>query len=374
MKITGAVLEEIGRSRPFANSRPISISELELSGPGPTEILVRLEAAGICHSDLSVVDGNRVRPVPILLGHEAAGRVVEVGSEVKDLAAGQRVVMSFLPRCEQCANCAEDGRLPCTAGSKTNGEGTLLHGSMHLERRGEKVYHHLGVSGFATHAVVDRASAVPVGDDVPPDIAAVLGCAVLTGGGAVLNAARPAPQDSVMVVGLGGVGMAALITAVSQNVSRVVAVDTLEEKLDHARRLGAHETYTPQQVLDQGIKARYVIECAGNPRAFETAFAATAVGGTTITAGLPAPDALASIAPMTITGEARTIIGSYLGSAVPSRDIPKYAQLWREGKLPVEELITTHIALEDINQAMDQLADGKAVRQVIMFNTDLQDA
>ncbi|HET6241792.1 MAG TPA: alcohol dehydrogenase catalytic domain-containing protein [Arthrobacter sp.] len=369
MKITGAILEEIGRPRPFAESKPITISELELGEPGPSEVLVRLEAAGICHSDLSVVDGNRVRPVPLLLGHEAAGRVVEVGSQVKNLRPGQRVVMSFLPRCEECANCAEDGRLPCTTGSKTNAEGTLLHGSMHLSREGEKIFHHLGVSGFATHAVVDSASAVAVGDDVPPDIAAVLGCAVLTGGGAVLNAARPKPEDSIMIVGLGGVGMAALITAISQSVSRIVAVDTLEEKLEHAKRLGAHETYTPQQVLEQGIKAKYVIECAGNPRAFETAFAATAVGGTTITAGLPSPDARAQVPPMTITAEARTIIGSYLGSAVPARDIPKYAQLWREGKLPVEELITSHIHLADINQAMDQLADGKAVRQVIMFGS-----
>ncbi|WP_445155647.1 alcohol dehydrogenase catalytic domain-containing protein [Arthrobacter sp. Hor0625] len=370
MKITGAVLEEIGRPRPFADSKPISITELELSGPGRTEILVRLEAAGICHSDLSVVDGNRVRPVPMLLGHEAAGRVVEVGSEVTDLAPGQRVVMSFLPRCEQCANCAADGRLPCTAGSKSNGEGTLLHGSMHLSRGGEQVYHHLGVSGFASHAVVDRASAVAVDDDIPPEVAAVLGCAVLTGGGAVLNAARPRPEDSIMIVGLGGVGMAALITAVAQGISRIVAVDTLAEKLDHARRLGAHETYTPQEVAEEGVKARFVVECAGSARAFETAFAATDVGGTTVTAGLPSPDARAQLSPLTITAEARTVIGSYLGSAVPSRDIPKYAQLWREGKLPVEELISSRIALTDINQAMDQLADGKAVRQVIMFDGD----
>lgn len=370
MKITGAVLEEIGRPRPFAESKPISITELELSGPGPTEILVRLEAAGICHSDLSVVDGNRVRPVPMLLGHEAAGRVVEVGSEVTDLEPGQRVVMSFLPRCEQCAYCAADGRLPCTAGSKSNGEGTLLHGSMHLSRGGEQVYHHLGVSGFASHAVVDRASAVAVDDDIPPEVAAVLGCAVLTGGGAVLNAARPRPEDSIMIVGLGGVGMAALITAVAQGISRIVAVDTLAEKLDHARRLGAHEAYTPQEVAEEGIKARFVVECAGSARAFETAFAATDVGGTTVTAGLPSPDARAQLSPLTITAEARTVIGSYLGSAVPSRDIPKYAQLWREGKLPVEELISSRIALTDINQAMDQLADGKAVRQVIMFDGD----
>lgn len=370
MKITGAVLEEIGRSRPFAESQPISIADLELTGPGPTEILVKLEAAGICHSDLSVVDGNRVRPVPMLLGHEAAGRVVEVGAEVTDLAPGQRVVMSFLPRCEQCENCAADGRLPCTAGSKSNNEGTLLHGSRHLSRDGQPVHHHLGVSGFASHAVVDRASAVPVDDDIPADIAAVLGCAVLTGGGAVLNAAKPRPEDSVMIVGLGGVGMAALITAVSQGISRIIAVDTLREKLEHARRLGAHEAYAPQELPELGVKARYVIECAGSARAFETAFAATAVGGTTVTAGLPAPDALAHLSPLTITAEARTIVGSYLGSAVPARDIPTYARLWREGKLPVEELITSRITLSGINEAMDQLADGKAVRQVILFDAD----
>ncbi|ALE91184.1 alcohol dehydrogenase [Arthrobacter alpinus] len=367
MKITGAVLEEIGRLRPFSQSRPLTVSDLELGRPGPTEILVRIEAAGVCHSDLSVVDGNRARPVPMLLGHEAAGRVVEIGAAVTNVSPGQRVVMSFLPRCENCSSCSEDGRLPCTVGSTSNAAGTLLHGSMHLSRDDKPVYHHLGVSGFATHAIVDCASAVPVGDDVPPDVAAVLGCAVLTGGGAVLNAARPKVEESIMVVGLGGVGMAALITAASQNVSKIIAVDTLEEKRMHALRLGAHVAYSPSEVIDNQIKAKYVIECAGNTRAFETAFAATDVGGSTITTGLPAPDALAKISPMTITAEARTIIGSYLGSAVPSRDIPKYAQLWREGRLPVEELITSRIELADINHAMDQLEDGKAVRQVIMF-------
>src|SRR6187200_96233 len=132
MRIRGAVLEQIGRPRPYAESRPISVGERELAPPGDSELLVRIEAAGICHSDLSVVDGNRVRPVPMLLGHEAAGRIVEVGSGVTDLQPGQRVVMSFLPRCESCANCAEDGRLPCTAGSQSNNDGTLLHGSRHL--------------------------------------------------------------------------------------------------------------------------------------------------------------------------------------------------------------------------------------------------
>lgn len=368
MRITGAVLEEIGRARPYTETRPITICELDLGEPGPTEILVRIEAAGLCHSDLSVVDGNRVRPVPMLLGHEAAGRVEVVGTDVTDLAVGDRVVMTFLPRCNDCAGCATDGRLPCTKGSATNNAGTMLHHEGHLTRDGEKINHHLGVSGFATHAVVDRASVVPVPFDVPPEIAAVLGCAVLTGGGGILNAVKPTPGESVMIVGLGGVGMAALITAVAQGIERIVCVDGVDEKLALARTIGAHETYSPQEVAELGIKTSHALECAGNARAFETAFKATSAGGRTVTVGLPSPAAMAEISPLTITGEARTIIGSYLGSAVPSRDIPTYVELWRDGKLPVEHLISSRISLSDINQGMDDLADAKTIRQVIIFD------
>ncbi|MBN9216015.1 MAG: alcohol dehydrogenase [Microbacterium sp. SCN 70-200] len=368
MRITGAVLEEIGRARPFAQSKPISISTLELGEPGPTEVLVRIEAAGVCHSDLSVVDGNRVRPVPMLLGHEAAGIVESFGDEVTDLAVGERVVMAFLPRCGECAGCATDGRLPCERGTASNNAGTLLHGERRLTRDGRDIQHHLGVSGFATHAVVDRVSIVRVPADVPADVAAVLGCAVLTGGGALLNAVRPEPGDSVMIVGLGGVGMAALIAAIAEGKGDVIAVDNVPEKLELARELGATAAYTPAEVAERGIRASHALECAGHPRAFETAFAATAPGGRTVTVGLPDPAARASISPLTITGEARAIIGSYLGSAVPARDIPRFVDWWRAGRLPIERLITRRIRLDEINDAMDDLADGRAVRQVIMFD------
>jgi alcohol dehydrogenase len=370
MDITGAVLEEIGRNRPYAETQPISISTLSLDPPGPGELLVRIEAAGVCHSDLSVVDGNRVRPVPMLLGHEAAGRVVELGNGVDDLRVGDRVVMTFLPRCGACSGCATDGHMPCVRGSASNSAGELLGGGSRLHRDGTDVRHHLGVSGFATHAVVDRRSAVAVGEDVPPDVAAVLGCAVLTGGGAVINAGRPEEGQTVIVVGLGGVGMAALITAVSLGRGEVIGVDGVAEKLDMARALGALAAYTPQEVSERGVVAPIVIEAAGNVRAFETAVAITAPGGRTITVGLPSPDARAQISPLTLVAEARTVIGSYLGSAVPARDIPTYAQLWRDGKLPVEALISSRIRLSDINAAMDQLADGKAIRQVILFDED----
>lgn len=366
MKITGAVLEEIGRARPYAGSRPIAVQELELDAPGAGEILVRIEAAGLCHSDLSVVDGNRVRPVPMLLGHEAAGRVEQLGEGVQDVHVGQRVVMTFLPRCGECAGCRTDGRLPCEVGTIANNAGELVGAERRLHRDGRDVHHNLGVSGFATHAVVNRNSVVPVDDDVPADVAAVLGCAVLTGGGAVINAGHPAEGDTIIVVGLGGVGMAAVLTAVSLG-HEVIGVDAVQEKLDRALELGATAVYSPAELAESGVRAPVVIEAAGNARAFEAAIAATAPGGTTVTVGLPAPSATASVSPLGLVAEARTIVGSYLGSAVPERDIPRYAQLWREGKLPVEKLISSHISLDEVNEGMDALADGSAIRQVIVF-------
>jgi alcohol dehydrogenase len=367
MKIRGAVLEVSGASAPFAQSKPLVISELELDSPGAGEILVRIEVAGLCHSDLSVVDGNRVRPTPMLLGHEAAGIVEQLGDGVNDLSVGDRVVMTFLPRCGECAGCATGGRLPCERGSASNTAGTLLGGTSRLSRDGHPVFHHLGVSAFATHAVVNRASVVRVDHDIPPEVAALLGCAVLTGGGAVVNAAQPAEGDTVLVVGLGGVGLAAVLVALALG-HRVIGVDGVREKLDSALELGVAEVYSPQEAAEKKVTAPIVIEAAGNARAFETAILATAPGGKTVTVGLPAPDARSSISPLLLTAEARTIIGSYLGSALPSRDIPLFAQLWRDGRLPVEKLISANIRLDELNEAMDALAEGRALRQLIIFD------
>jgi alcohol dehydrogenase len=369
MRITGAVLERIGSPTPYAGSRPIDVRELELDPPGPGELLVRIEAAGICHSDLSVVDGGRPRPVPMLLGHEAAGIVEGIGSDADEdgVRVGDRVVLTFLPRCGECAGCRSDGRLPCEVGSAANAAGTLLGGATRLhDDDGTTVAHHLGASAFATHAVVNRKSVVPVPSDVPPDVAALLGCAVLTGGGAVLNASGAVPGDRVIVVGLGGVGLAALLVAVSLG-HEVIAVDAVPAKLDSARAAGATAVYTPDELAAAGITAPVVIEAAGHPRAFETAVAATAVGGRTVTVGLPSPDARSTIVPLDLTSGARSIVGSYLGSSVPARDVPRYVELWRQGTLPVEKLISGRIALQDVNAAMDALAEGRALRQLITF-------
>jgi alcohol dehydrogenase len=365
MRITGAVLEEVGRPGPWTRTRPLTVGELELDAPGPGEVLVEIAAAGVCHSDLSVVDGTRARPVPMLLGHEASGRVAARGPGVTELALGRRVVMTFLPRCGRCRGCDAGGRMPCGPGSASNAVGELLGGGRRLTRNGVPVHHHLGVSAFATHAVVDVRSVVAVDDDVPADVAALLGCAVLTGGGALLNAAPPEPGQSVMVVGLGGVGMAALLTAVALGRGDVVAVDAVAAKRDLARELGATSVLDPAGLAPSTTRCDVVVEAAGNVRAFEAALDATAPGGRTVTVGLPHPDARASVSPLRLVAEARTVIGSYLGSAVPSRDIPVFARWWRDGRLPLEALVSSRIALDDVNRAMDELAAGTALRQVI---------
>jgi Zn-dependent alcohol dehydrogenase len=368
VEIRGAVLERIGAERPYTDSRPLVVEQLELAAPGAGELLVRIEAAGVCHSDLSVVDGSRVRPVPMLLGHEASGIVEAVGTGVHTAAPGQRVSLTFLPRCGHCPACASDGATPCEPGSAANAAGTLLGGGIRLHRAGQPVHHHLGVSGFATHAVVNQASVVAVPDDVPPSVAALLGCAVLTGGGAVLNVGRPQPGQTVAVVGLGGVGMAAVLTALAHDDVEVVAIDRLPEKLAAARDLGVRHGYTPQQAIDEGVRAPVVIEAAGHPAALATAIDLTAPGGRTITVGLPPPDARISVSPLSFVAEGRSLIGSYLGSAVPDRDVPRFVELWRSGRLPVQALVSATIALDDINAAMDRLADGAAVRQLVTFD------
>ncbi|WP_163756754.1 alcohol dehydrogenase catalytic domain-containing protein [Mycobacterium botniense] len=371
--IRGAVLDQSGLPRPYAESRPISVGELDLAPPQRDEVLVRIEAAGVCHSDLSVVDGSRMRPVPILLGHEAAGIVEQIGPTENrgrlNLTVGQRVVMTFLPRCGRCAACATAGMAPCDLGGAANAAGTLLGGAIRLSRGGQPVYHHLGVSGFATHAVVNRASIVPVPDEVPPGVAALLGCAVLTGGGAVLNVGKPVPGQTVAVVGLGGVGMAAVLTALAHDDVTVAAVDQQPEKLAAAEAFGAHEIYTPQQAIDNGVKAPIVIEAVGRPAALQTAIELTAPGGRTITVGLPPPDTRISLAPLGFVAEGRSLIGCYLGSSVPGRDIPRFVSLWQSGRLPVHKLVSSTIALEELNAAMDRLAEGTEVRQLITFDT-----
>ena len=373
MKITAAVLKEMGLPRPYAESRPLEVEELDLEGPQGGEVLVQVKAAGLCHSDLSVMNGARPRPLPMALGHEAAGVVAEVGEGVTDLSPGDHVVMIFVPSCGHCLPCAEGRPALCEPAAVANGEGRLMSGGRRLSLKGQPVNHHMGVSAFADHAVVSRHSLVKVDPDIPLEQAALFGCAVLTGVGATLNTAGVEPGSRVAVVGLGGVGLNALLGAVLVGADRVVAVDLLDSKLDLARQLGATDAFRADAPdLVEAIKAAtgggvdYALEMAGSVPALELAYKITRRGGTTVTAGLAHPDKQMSFQAVSLVAEERTLKGSYIGSCVPLRDIPRYIGLFKNGRLPVDRLMSERIGFDDLNLAFDRLAEGNTVRQLLI--------
>ena len=374
MKIKAAVLDRMGAEPPYAQSKPLVIDDVELDPPGHGEVLVKIGAAGLCHSDLSVINGNRPRPTPMVLGHEAAGTVEKLGPGVDDLEAGDRVVMVFVPSCGHCLPCAEGRPALCEPGAAANGAGTLLSGARRLHRNGGTVHHHLGVSAFAEHATVSRRSLVRIDRELPLDEAALFGCAVLTGVGAVINTAKVSAGSSVAVVGLGGVGLSSLLGAIAVGATRVVAVDLSDEKLGLARQLGATDTFNPsspdavdaiRSATNGGVE--FAFEMAGSVRAMDLAYKITRRGGTTVTAGLPPPTHTFALPQVNLVAEERTVKGSYIGTCVPTRDLPRYIELYRRGKLPVDRLMSGRLRLDEINLGFDRLHAGKAVRQVVVF-------
>jgi alcohol dehydrogenase len=368
----------MGRPGPYAETRPLALTELEIDDPGPGEILVRVRAAGLCHSDLSVIDGTRPRVMPMALGHEAAGEVVALGPETDPgLSPGDHVVLAFVPACGKCRFCIRDRPALCEPAAEANTAGTLLGGGMRLrDPEGRTIHHHLGVSAFSEHIVVSERSAVKVPSDLPFEVAALFGCAVLTGAGAVLNTGTEAlPADSIAVFGLGGVGLAALMAAASTSPRHLIAIDPVQMKRELALELGATATFDPtepglvERVREAtGSGADLAVETVGSERVLADAFAATGRGGLTVTPGLPHPNATLSIPALTIVAEERSIKGSYLGSCVPARDIPRFIEMYREGRLPVDRLLSHRLRPDQLDEGFDRLARGEAVRQVVLFD------
>ena len=374
MRVRAALLTSMGAPRPYAASRPLAVDEVDLEPPGADEVLIAVRAAGLCHSDLSVIDGNRPRPLPMVLGHECAGIVEEIGPGVTDLRVGDHVVAAFVPSCRRCEPCTRGRPALCEPAAVSNTAGTLLGGAHRLYRRGEALNHHLGVSAFADHATVSRRSLVRVDPTLAFEHAALFGCAVTTGVGAVVNTAQVPPDARIAVVGLGGVGLAALLGARTAAARVRVAVDVSDEKLALAQALGATHTCNASDPRAEQIVrdvtaggVDFAFEMAGSTRALEFAYRITRRGGTTVTAGLAHPASVFSVPHLGLVAEERTVKGSYLGSADPQRDIPLFIEWFQSGRLPVDRLLTARLGLEDINQAFDNLADGRAVRQVIVF-------
>jgi alcohol dehydrogenase len=370
-----AVLEEMGRSRPYAESKPLVIQDVDLEPPGPGELLVKIKAAGLCHSDLSVINGDRPRPIPMVLGHEAAGIVEECGPGVTDLKPGDQIVLVFIPSCGTCIPCLEGRPALCEPGARANIAGTLLCGARRLTVRNQPAYHHIGVSGFAEYAVVSRRSAVKVDSSLPAHEAALFGCAVLTGVGAVVNTAKVPAGSSVAVVGLGGVGLTTLLGAVLVGAAEIVALDVNPDKLDVALRLGATKvvkagpdaTREVREITGGGVD--FAFETASSVPALQMAYEITRRGGTTVTASLPHPDHRLSIPPVQLVADERTLKGSYMGSCIPARDIPRYIALHQRGKLPVNKLVSEFVSFDSLNESFDRLADGNTLRQILTINS-----
>ncbi len=374
MKIEAAVLREAGKSRPYAESQPLCIEEVDLDPPSKGEVLVQIKAVGLCHSDLVTITGERARPLPMVIGHEAAGIIAEIGPDVEGLAPGDHVVPSYVASCGRCDMCREGRPALCQPATAANLAGTLLDGTTRLHESGHHIHHHSGVAAFAEYAVISQNALVKIDPDIPFQHAALFGCAVVTGVGAVVNTARVSTGQSVAVVGLGGVGLSSLLAARACGAGRIIAIDVQDDKLALARQLGAHDVFnaTVADCVDEirettGGGVHIAVETAGSPRALETAYAITRRGGTTVTAGMPGPDATVSLSHLSLAGEERCLKGSYMGSCVPSRDIPRYMNLFQDGRLPVDRLMSRAIAFDELNEAFDRLADVSTVREVLVL-------
>ena len=374
IKCRAAVLFDMGLSRPFAKSKPVKVEEIELDPPGFGEVLVKVAAAGLCHSDLSVVNGNRPRAMPMVLGHEGSGVIEELGEGVDDFEIGDHVVFIFVPSCGKCIYCKEGKPALCDPGLAANGAGTLLSGEKKISLNGDLINHQVGVSCFAEYAVVSSKSLVKVDKSLPLDEAALFGCAVITGAGAVFNTANIKVGSTVAVVGLGGTGLAALMGAKAAGASKIIGIDLLQDKLDLAKQLGADEVYKADDpdILDNIHKftkggVHYSFECVGSEKAMELAYKTLKRGGTVVSSGLSHPDKSFSIKHVDLVANEKIIKGSFLGSCVPDRDIPAYIDLYRSGRLPVDRLMSDHITLDEVNEGFDKLSDGNTVRQIISF-------
>jgi S-(hydroxymethyl)glutathione dehydrogenase/alcohol dehydrogenase len=360
--VRAAVLRELGGA--------LSVEEIRLPEPGPGQVRVRLAAVGVCHSDLSLSDGTLRPPkLPVVLGHEGAGIVAALGDDVTDLAVGDHVVLNWAPPCRTCWHCRRGEPYLCehAMDGAARPYGRLADGAA--------VYPGLGTAAFATETVVSRAGCIPIPADVPLEHAALLGCAVLTGVGAALHAAAVQPGESVLVIGLGGVGLSAVQGARLAGAGTIIAVDPAPAKLELARRLGATDILEPSPDLPKRVRALadgrgvdHAIECVGRAATIRAAWSATRRGGRTTIVGLgPATDTVTFNA-LEIAHFARTLAGCMYGNTDPETDLPLLLDHYRAGRLDLATLVTNKIPLDDVGSAFDHLRTGHGARTLILFD------
>jgi Zn-dependent alcohol dehydrogenase len=352
------------------------VTQVELAPPGPGEVLVRLHASGVCHSDLNAIDGTAETRCPAVLGHEGAGVVESAGPGVA-LPVGTHVALSWMPSCGACEECLRDLPHLCRTAWGAMGHGGLLDGTSRLSRGGEPVYHYSLLSTFAERAVVPERCCVPIPDDVPFEIAGLVGCAIATGVGAVWNTAGVRPGDRVAVIGCGGVGLSAVMGAAAAGAEPIVAVDVQDEKLAAAVGLGATDAVpwagsaeaTAEAIRDAtGGGVDYAIEATGRPEAARAAFLATRPRGAAVLIGIPRADAEVTLPALSIPRLERRVLGSIYGSSRPERDFPRILALYRSGRLPLDRLVSHRLPLDRVGEAFELMTSGSALRVVLELN------
>jgi len=350
-------------------NQSLKIEELNLAPPQEGEVHVKLSACAICHSDITYMDGGWGGNLPMVFGHEAAGVVIETGAGVRDIQAGDHVLVTLIRSCGHCATCENGEPYVCSTSFPIDEDSRLT------TKDGEKVIQGLRTGAFAEEVVVEQSQLVVIPKNVPMDVASLLSCGVITGLGAVVNTAKVEYGASVVVIGCGGVGLNAVQGAALVNAYPIVALDLVDEKLDAARVFGASHVINARasdateqvRTATKGLGADYVFVAAGSPKAFEQGLDLLAPSGTLVIVGMPPTGQKIALEAGNIAGAAQKILGSKMGSTRLRIDIPKLVSLYQDGRLKLDELITGRYSLEEINEAIDEVRADKALRNIIMF-------
>ena len=366
MKIKAALARKINH---------LTVEEVELSPPKATEVLIQMKAAGVCHSDLHTYRGELRATPPLVLGHEGAGIVTAVGHNVSKIKPGDRVTINWLPACETCPTCLNGRHNVCERLATTTFKAVLLDGTTRLTASdGLSLKHMLGVATMAEYAVVDQAGVVPIPDEVPFEVAAVIGCAVATGVGAVINTARAKPALPAAVIGCGGIGLSAIQGCQLAGLNPIVAVDVMESKLTFAKKMGATHTIDATQkdaveilrAITQG-GPEYVFDSVGSAITVGQSLQAVRPGGKAIIVGLHAAKVEIPLSVATLVLQNKCLLGSFVGSIRPRLDLPNLMDLYVAGKLALDDLITKRYRLEQVSQAFDDMESGQVARGVLVF-------
>ncbi|MEQ1822364.1 MAG: Zn-dependent alcohol dehydrogenase [Fimbriimonadaceae bacterium] len=370
MKIRAAILRGVGQ--------PFSVEEVDLAEPRAHEVLVKVKAVGVCHSDWHLVTGDTKHPLPLVAGHEGAGLVEAIGPGTTRVKPGDHVALNWAPNCGSCFYCQKGRPSLCDAYVGPIWEGTMIDGTTRLSQNGAPLYHYSALACFAEYCVVPEACCVPMPQVVPFEVSALIGCAVMTGVGSVLNTARVEEGASVVVIGCGGVGLSTIMGAKLAGAASILAIDVCDSRLAAASRLGATQCFKSPEGCEGALEfvhahttgrgGDYVFEAVGKPELQELALAVTRPGGTVVLSGLSPNGSATNLPGATLVRQEKTVMGSYYGTADTSRDFPLYAEYWQGGSLPVDRLVSHRYRLDQINDAYADLLNGVSTRGVIIFD------